>query len=61
MIEKLTYTVNEATEALGIGRTTLYELINAGKLAVVKIGSRTIIRRKDLDAFLDRHTRRQAA
>lgn len=61
MIEKLTYTVNEATEALGIGRTTLYELINADKLAVVKIGSRTIIRRKDLDAFLDRHTRRKAA
>jgi excisionase family DNA binding protein len=61
MIEKLSYTVNEATEALGIGRTTIYELIKAGELAVVKIGSRTIIRRKDLDALLDRLTRRQAA
>lgn len=61
MIEKLTYTVNEATEALGIGRTTIYELIKGGELAVVKIGTRTIIRRKDLDALLDRNTRRQAA
>jgi len=61
MIEKLTYTVNEATEALGIGRTTIYELIKGGELAVVKIGSRTIIRRKDLDALLDRNTRRLAA
>ncbi|GAA0861844.1 hypothetical protein GCM10009115_06100 [Sphingopyxis soli] len=61
MIEKLTYTVNEATEALGIGRTTIYELIKGGELAVVKIGSRTIIRRKDLDALLDRNTRHLAA
>jgi excisionase family DNA binding protein len=54
VIEKLTYTVNEAALALGIGRTKLYELVQAGELPLVKIGARSLIRRADLEAFLTR-------
>lgn len=54
MIEKLIYTVNEAALALGIGRTKLYELVQAGELPLVKIGARSLIRRADLEAFLTR-------
>lgn len=53
-MDKLSYSINDAVEASGIGRTTLYELIKAGELKPVKIGSRTLIRRCDLEALLER-------
>jgi excisionase family DNA binding protein len=54
MNTKLAYSIKDAAVALGIGRTKLYELINAGELSVVKLGSRTLIRRADLEALLDK-------
>ena len=39
----LLHNINEACRELGIGRTSLYELIKDGELHVVKIGSRTLI------------------
>lgn len=41
--EKLAYTLKEASAALGIGKTTLYEAIAAGQLRAVKLGNRTLI------------------
>ena len=61
MTEKLSYTINEATAAAGIGRTKIYELVRTGELPLVKIGTRTLIRRADLEAMLTRHLTRQAA
>jgi excisionase family DNA binding protein len=37
---------------LGIGRSTVYELIYAGRIRSVKIGSSRRIRRGDLDDFV---------
>jgi excisionase family DNA binding protein len=54
-VVKLAYSVPEAVAVSGIGRSILYELIKAGKLAIVKIGSRTLIRHGDLAALLDDH------
>lgn len=53
-MSKLSYSIHEAVEASGIGRTTIYELIKAGELTPVKIGTRTLIRRCDLEALLER-------
>jgi excisionase family DNA binding protein len=50
----LAYTVKQAAAALGIGRTTLYTLIQAGELTPVKIRQRTLLRHDDLVALLDR-------
>lgn len=61
MTEKLSYTINEAAAASGIGRTKIYELVRSGELPLVKIGARTLIRRADLEAMLTRHLTRQAA
>lgn len=36
-------TIDEAREALGIGRTKTYELVMSGALASIKIGSRRLI------------------
>ena len=44
--------IEETMSATGIGRTKLYELINAGELKAKKIGKRTIILKTDLDEFL---------
>ena len=54
MIDKVTYSVKDAILAYGIGRTKLYELINARELTPIKIGKRTLLRRDDLDALLSR-------
>lgn len=51
---RLSYTIKEATAVTGIGRTTLYSLISAGALPVVKIGRRTLVRREDLVNLLKR-------
>jgi excisionase family DNA binding protein len=39
----LLYQIPEACRQIGIGRTLLYELIAAGRLTVVKLGSRTLV------------------
>ena len=43
--------IPEAQRALGIGRTTAYRLIDAGKLERVKIGRRTLIRVSSIKAL----------
>ena len=53
-MSKLSYSIDEAVEASGIGRTTIYALIKAGELTPVKIGRRTLIRKSDLEALLER-------
>lgn len=54
MSEITSYSIKDAVRASGLGRTTLYELIKAGELNPVKIGARTLIRRADLEALLER-------
>ncbi len=38
-MDKLLLTAEEAAQVLGIGRTKVYELLAAGRLASVKIGT----------------------
>jgi len=42
-MDKVCVSVEDARKALSIGRTSIYELINAGRLKTVKIGRRTLI------------------
>jgi len=41
--EKLAYTMKEAADVLGVGKSTLYKALAAGKLSAIKLGSRTLI------------------
>ena len=59
--EPLAYSVVDAVRASGIGRTTLYQLMSSHELPQVKIGSRTLIRRVDLEDLLLRHVLKRAA
>ena len=44
-------TIRAFCDAYGVGRTTTYELINAGKLRRIKVGSRTLIPGEDAEAW----------
>lgn len=39
----LAYSIKEASRATSLGRTRLYQLIAAGRLETIKIGSRRLI------------------
>lgn len=53
-VERLTMTVDEAAEALGISRATAYTLANTGRLPVIRISDRRfIVPVKALNELLD--------
>ena len=48
----ITVSVAEACRIVGIGRTSLYQLLNAGKLEAIKLGRRRLIKVASLEALL---------
>ncbi len=42
-MDKLTYTVTEAAELLGIGRSAAYEAARSGQLPTIRIGKRVLV------------------
>lgn len=51
--QRLAYSVLEAAEASGLGRTTIYGLIQQGRLPSRKIGKRRIIAAADLERLIN--------
>lgn len=43
MMERVLVTIDDAAEALGIGRTMVYQLIKEGELIPAKIGRRSLV------------------
>lgn len=52
-METITVTIADMKRATGLGTTTIYSLINEGKLETVKIGRRTLVKTKSIRALLD--------
>lgn len=50
---KIGFTINEAAEYTGIGRNTMRQIVAWGKLPVLKVGRKVIIRRDMLDRFME--------
>jgi excisionase family DNA binding protein len=48
--------VNEASKALGLSRTTVYSLIHRDDFPVVRLGGRTLINVKKLQEWVDNQT-----
>jgi excisionase family DNA binding protein len=46
------YTIPKASQASGLGRTTLYELIGAGKIEARKAGGRTLVMAASLRDYI---------
>lgn len=54
MVSKLLLTLEEAAEALGVGRTKLYELMAEGLVESVRIGASRRVPVAALDSFIER-------
>ena len=52
-VGKIGLTIEEAAESTGIGRNTMRKLIDWGKLPVLKVGRKTIIRKDVLERFME--------
>ncbi len=50
----ITVRIREACRITGIGRSKLYELIQAGDLQTIKVGAITLVPLASIDAFLSR-------
>ena len=50
--ERLSYRMDEAARVVGISQATLYRLVKDGKLRTVKIGTRTLVTRVELERLL---------
>jgi len=60
-VERLTLTVEEAGEALGISRATAYMLANTGRLPAIRVSDRRIvIPKKALEDYLASATNRRS-
>lgn len=50
----LAYSPLEAARRLGVGRSTIYELIKAGQLEISKLGARTLIHADSCERVLEK-------
>jgi excisionase family DNA binding protein len=51
--DALLITVEEAARLLGIGRTTMFDLIGSEKVKSVRLGRRRLVARKSLELFVE--------
>ncbi len=58
-MEKKTYTVPEAAEALGIGRNAAYEAARTGQLPTIRIGKRILVPVAALERMLSVEQRKE--
>ena len=49
---RLLHPIPDAAQVLGIGRSTLYELIADKKISTIKIGRRTLISQDELERYV---------
>ncbi len=59
-MDPINLSIIDAARTLGVGRSKLYELINAGQLETVKLGTRTLVRVASIRAFSDSLSSRAA-
>jgi excisionase family DNA binding protein len=53
-VERLSFGMGEAARIVGISQATLYRLVKQGELSTVKVGSRTLVTRAELERLLNR-------
>lgn len=52
-LPRMAYRVSEAAQVLAISRSRFYELVAQGRIRTLKEGARTLVRRSELERYLD--------
>jgi excisionase family DNA binding protein len=52
-MEPLAISINDAAKALGVGRTSIYQMINDGRLEAFKLGRRTLVKTESIRRLVD--------
>lgn len=52
-MEIVTASISDTAKSLGVGKTKVYQLIHAGRLDIIKIGRRTLVRAESIRALAD--------
>ena len=52
-MERLTYSVTEVAELLGISRGSVYNYIRSGEIRSVTLGSRIVVPRRVINELID--------
>ncbi|MBL1148323.1 MAG: helix-turn-helix domain-containing protein [Pseudomonadota bacterium] len=50
--DKLSYSIPEVTQMVGLCRTVIYRELNSGRLRAIKLGKRTLITREAIEEWL---------
>lgn len=53
MAERLTYTVDEAAQVLGVSRGVAYDQVRSGEIPARRLGKRWVIPKSQLHAWLN--------
>lgn len=56
LMERLTYTVNEVAELLGISRSSAYECVRRGEIPAIELGRRLVVARTTVERILNTST-----
>jgi len=54
VLNRLAHPMPEAADLLGVGRTTMYRLVDAGEIATIHIGRRRVVPHEELVEYLAR-------
>ena len=57
---KVSYSIPEAAQAIGIGRSKVYQYLSSGELGSFYIGKRRLSHSDDLEQFVSKHRRHVA-
>ena len=52
-MEPIAVSINDTAKVLGIGRTSVYEMIKDGRLEAFKLGRRTLVRVDSIRRLVD--------
>ena len=52
-MERLTYTVDDTAELLGLGRTATYQAVRSGEIPSIRIGNRILVPKVALESLLE--------
>ena len=55
-IERLSYSVQEAAQAIGVSSRTLHDFVKSGALAHFRMGTRVLIPAETLRQFIEQRT-----